>query len=1333
MASEEPKRARPASLPRRRLWPRLLLAFGAIVLALLATLGWLTGSESGTRKLLSLAGSFTGGQMQAQGVRGSLLRSPLHLDSLVLQQANARITLNDIDLDWQPSALLHSALRVHALRIGRVLIDSKPASDEKPPVLPDSIAAPLRLQVERLRIERGALRRDGAQALAFGPLDFALNFDGQRYRLDLAQLSVMPALSSGSASANLSGTLALSTGKPYPLQGSFASRGQASLEGRSLAANGRVSLGGSLERLDTGIDFALNQMQLKGQAQLQPFAAQPLGAAELELDAFDLAQFGAQLPQTALDARLRVTKDGSGTLVLRNRNAGLYDQRKLPLASLDADFRQSGERIEFERIHALLGKADAPAGELAGSGVYAGDTAQLTLQTDRLDLKRLAGNLRATRLAGRVELRQTGDKREFLLAANEPLGTQRLLLDAHGVLDQTGLTLDRAELQAGKGRASVTAKVGFDGDQPFRAEGSVNNFRLRDLGNFPQVPSLELTGAFSARGARAPKLQAELSFEIRDSLLAGQPLHGKGEVLLRDERLRVPQLALTAGANRLQASGELAQADSRLVFDLNASRLDQIGPQFAGALQVKGVATGTLDRPRLQADWSARDAHLPGQLQIDGAQGRLDATFDQKQPLSLASVSAALDARGLRAGANRLGSLSAQLRFAPRPDAPLSLTLQAQNIDAGQLRARRFDASADGSTARHRIEAKLQETGQDWRMLANGGLDRLREAPRWQGKVEQFTAQGRFNAHLLDPAALLLSTQQVSLEGLVLDAESGRIAVEQFARDDKGLRTRGRIVQLKPGLLLPYLDPAPPVKTDLQLSGEWDVRMVDTLEGKLALRRDSGDLTVLGSTPVALGLETLSIEASADAGRAVLRLALAGSRSGRIALEADTRIGDGANRLALAPDAPLSGRLQIDVPSLRWIAPLVSPTLIVDGSLQSQVALAGTAGDPRLTGRIDGRALRLTMADLGIDLRRGTLQSEFRGEQLQLQNLSFESAQGRLALSGPIDLGGGDIAADLKLVAQRFTLLDRVDRRLTLSGESGITYRDKRAAVRGGFTVDSGAIDIGQADAPHLSDDVVIVGREEKKGPSALGLALDVTVDLGDGIALTGRGLDATLVGKVRLASQVGEPPQAFGELRIAKGTFSAYGRELAIERGLLRFTGPLDNPSLDILAMRRNQRNAPGASLTAQTVDAGVSVRGNVLAPRITLVSEPNVPDAEKLSWLVLGHGLASATPSDASSLQSAAASMLSAGAASAVTSRIAGAIGLDTLSVGTSDDSLQQRIVTLGKQVSSRLYVSYQQALQGAGGAVLLRYLLTPRLSVEAEAGSRSAISLFYNILFD
>jgi translocation and assembly module TamB len=303
-------------------------------------------------------------------------------------------------------------------------------------------------------------------------------------------------------------------------------------------------------------------------------------------------------------------------------------------------------------------------------------------------------------------------------------------------------------------------------------------------------------------------------------------------------------------------------------------------------------------------------------------------------------------------------------------------------------------------------------------------------------------------------------------------------------------------------------------------------------------------------------------------------------------------------------------------------------------------------------------------------------------------------------------------------------LLDRSDRRLQISGNSQIGWQEGRAKVAGAFVVDSGAIDISSTEMPKLSDDVVIVGRTQKKaGERGLPANIDVRIAISNGIALTGRGLKASLGGEIRLVSEPGEPLRAHGTLQITKGTFAAYGRELAIEQGVLRFNGPLDNPALDIAAMRRGQ-----------DVEVGVAVRGTVLSPRVTLVSEPPLSEAEKLSWLVLGHGLDATGEGELGALQSAAGALLSQGASAGVQSQLASTFGLDELNVGTDkSSSVQQRIVTVGKQISSRLYVGFQQGLETATSVLRLRYSIGSRLSVEAEAGTRSALSLFYNISFD
>ncbi|MGZ5790466.1 MAG: translocation/assembly module TamB domain-containing protein, partial [Burkholderiaceae bacterium] len=374
------------------------------------------------------------------------------------------------------------------------------------------------------------------------------------------------------------------------------------------------------------------------------------------------------------------------------------------------------------------------------------------------------------------------------------------------------------------------------------------------------------------------------------------------------------------------------------------------------------------------------------------------------------------------------------------------------------------------------------------------------------------------------------------------------------------------------------------------------------------------------------------------------------------------------------------------------------------------------------------------MMEQGIDLRNGTLDGEFQNDGLLVKQLRFQSVDGDVAVSGPINWTDGKTVAHLALTAERFVLFNRIDRRLVISGQSQIDWNDNnmqngmaaggvksRIKVAGAFNVDSGYFDVGRADTPGLSDDVVIVGRTQKQSGRTV-VDTDIKVSLGDGITLQGRGLDAVLAGQIHVTNDSRQALHAQGTLNVSKGTYNAYGHKLAIEKGALLFNGPIGNPALDILAMQRGQE-----------VEVGVAVSGTVLAPRITLVSEPTVPDTEKLSWLVLGHGLDTAGGSDLSALQAAAGALLSGRESGGMQSQLANAFGLDEINVKTDQGNTQQRVVTLGKRLSSKLEISYEQGIESVSSVLHLRYTLSKRLTLEGEAGTRSAISIFVNFLFD
>jgi len=212
------------------------------------------------------------------------------------------------------------------------------------------------------------------------------------------------------------------------------------------------------------------------------------------------------------------------------------------------------------------------------------------------------------------------------------------------------------------------------------------------------------------------------------------------------------------------------------------------------------------------------------------------------------------------------------------------------------------------------------------------------------------------------------------------------------------------------------------------------------------------------------------------------------------------------------------------------------------------------------------------------------------------------------------------------------------------------------------------------------------------------------------------------LDGAVREAARILRPGGRLavdGSLRAVDGTYQAYGQKLGIDRGVLTFVGPIENPRLDIEATRPNL-----------DVRVGVVVAGTALNPRIRLFSEPDMTDIDKLSWLVLGRASAGVGSNDTALLQSAALALLS-GEGPGLTDRLTHAIGLDAISVRQqSEGEVKETIVSLGKQISKRWYVGYERGLNATTGSWQLIYRIAQRLTVRAQAGGDNSLDLIWTL---
>lgn len=209
-----------------------------------------------------------------------------------------------------------------------------------------------------------------------------------------------------------------------------------------------------------------------------------------------------------------------------------------------------------------------------------------------------------------------------------------------------------------------------------------------------------------------------------------------------------------------------------------------------------------------------------------------------------------------------------------------------------------------------------------------------------------------------------------------------------------------------------------------------------------------------------------------------------------------------------------------------------------------------------------------------------------------------------------------------------------------VSGTIDLNAAMPRIDIVGDLKADAGwfSLEILQG-VPSLDDDVKVrrAGDDPGAVSTPLQTSMNLKFDMGPRFYITGMGLDAGLLGSIQILLNDGRLT-GVGALRTRGGGIEAYGQKLRLRRGTLTFQGRLDNPLLDIEALR-----------TGEQVEAGVKVVGTAQRPRIDLVSYPDVSDVEKLSWLLLGRG-PDESGSDAALLLSVGTALL--GAASRSTS---------------------------------------------------------------------------------
>lgn len=1305
-----------ASLVERGGWRYVALLFVVLVIVIAVAGFWLMTSSSGLRWLGAAVSQTSAGKLSIEGLEGELARS-VRARAVRFIGEGLIILVRDVQLDWTPGDLASRQLTVNLLSAREVEIVSLPSSE--PASLPENLELPLSVAVHKLDI--GALRllheQGGTPAFTASALAARMESDGHTHRV----VDMRAGLEFG----NLTAAGSIEGMRPFAVLAEARLAGMAVPELRpdlsvSQTASLSMNATGSLEKLDVAMTGSGAGLKGRVEAQLQPYAPFVVAGLSISAEGFNPRLFSPTAPAAGLtleaDLRGNATGQLEGDLAVRNDIPKALDQGGVPLLQFKAHPVLSMEELRLDGLTMTL----------PGNGTISGrfalqvreETAAAELIISRVNPARLDTRMHEANLSGSATIGGDAEKQRAAIVLKD----KALLMDVIVLRSEDMLTLEKAHLRHGRSALAGKGTLGLSGSRDFAFDGSLRHF---DASAFVKTPRTDLNATLGLVGELASKASGEAAgtvrFKMENSRIADHPVFGHGQIEFAGATRAKGEVELSMGSNRLVARGGIGRKGDRLQLELAAPALAQLGYGLSGSLAVEA----TVD---------SRFANLRGDM------------------LSLPDMTLRASGSDLALpGEHRIGTFSADGKV--QGDV-IDLTASMLNYgNQAETRLENLKLEVAGSRVRHgvRMAARLVN-GQDIALRAEGTLADPTPAYRdaeWTGELSELSGTGRIPFQLGNALPLSISARSISAGGTKLLIAGGSVEIGGFEWSPERWRTSGRFsgIRLRPGSNLDgTIGGNDGTGSEfLRLGGDWNIDAGQQLKGTLNVGRESGDWVVHGEPPFTLGLQILHLSALAADGKLIGELKAKGMRLGEASATLTfplQRSSESVLNWTVAEDAPLAGHVLVDMEDISWAGPALDSTnnIRMGGALDLRADVIGTFHAPRLRGHINGADLAFALLDQGVRFEQGKLAARFDEKSLHLDALDFiaphlpppsdrllrnvelAKGPGRLSGSGVMDLTGE--RGNLEIAATLVPLAQRPDRWIIASGNGQATLENNRLTLRGKLTADAGLLAQPTAGRPHLPDDVVVVGLDasSQQAPGGKGLRIDMeaALDLGERFYIRASGLEGRLAGQLSLRGEPGERLRATGTITARDTSFEAYGQRLTVERGIVSFQGPLDDPGLNVLALRKGL-----------AVVAGVEVTGSVRHPRVRLVSTPHVSDLEKLSWIALGRAPGGKT--DASLLLAAAGSILG-GQSGGVTEKISQALGVDELSIRQAgSDPLMGQIGTIGKRLSKEAYISYEQGLTAAAGITKLTYALTPRITVVARAGMDNAIDVFYSLRFD
>ena len=1256
-----------------RAWIIGLIA-GLIVtaLALPLALSWFVlYTEPGVNLLVRhVPRHFAGVEVQLHGIRGSVAHG-LHIDQLLIRQRRVNLTFDDVNLALELAPALLQTLHARNLDIGNLRIEVMRRTRPYVPAPLHFLPQWLNVRIDALHIAHGTLLLPNGRQLEAAQLrtQGIVHARTARY-FDAVMRSGGVAFSSHQGL--LRGTMTL--GVTADLAVDYHARGavpwQVQIQGdgdlKSLPFSAQIAAPFQGTFTGRGLDLT-TAWHFAGRAAVTHIALNTWGGSARLGTAHGL--LAVQLNEQGFTATGPVVPEALQAGVFDAQLRGAYAHRIITLNKFTATHRASGMRLVAAGTVGI--EPGGPRLDLSGGWTHLGWPLVRTavLRSD-------AGQF-AISGTWPYSFRGHGD----LAVATVPA----LAVTFDAALYPQHIRFKRATVT---GRSVPLGQANFSADAqwlPHPAWSAGGIATAINPAAFASIAAGALTFGFQAAGAG---FHATDPFSVQVQSLTG-----------------VMHNLAARGSGRLSRAGAVWQ-------------LEGIHAQLAGTnLDLDGTLS---DRADLKFDIRSPDLSLV----LPGLTGHISGNGEIHGAWRDPAVQATVNAGALRFQRVALEDIAARLDFDPQRQGPSHVDVHAHGLTLGTRTIDDLRVKLDGEERSHELDLDFAARDFSLKAHGNGSFDN----GEWRASLRQMTIVGSdsLNLALEAPAGMILSSAQIHVDNLCLAGSPAHLCAGGDWTPAKW-SLQAAATQLPMQTLTAgqsgNVDYRGIIGMSLKLFGSG----AGPVEGTLAARLAGAQLRhrLAGGKIEIITLGDGDVQATATPENVTAQLSLDAGAQGSIKGQLNARRAAGAWR-----ELPLSGSIALQTAQLDFVPLYVPQVDRAAGRLVANLDIAGTIRAPLLSGSLSLADGELDLYQINMAMRQAAFKAALQSNRLDFDG-GAQFGGGHAMVRGGLEWRAGAPHGELTLSGTQLRVADVPEAQIDASPNLTFHVEGTRVGVTGEVRIPRARI--APADLTHAvlaSSDEVIVSSANAAAIDHYEVTSDVTMTLGDDVSVEGMGLKARLNGRItEHAASNDQVTHASGELNVATGDYTAYGRKLQIEHGRLIFTGgPIGDPGVDVRAVKRFDDPTAGASL------AGINVRGTLRQPQLSFFSEPPLPQQQIVALLLAGGGLVGgqtagvAGTAGTNATRGATNNELLGQGAAILGQQLGSHVGITD--VGVESNIYNETSLVLGRYLSPRLYVSYGLGLTQTLNTVKLRYTLGDHWMIRTEAGQVGGADLVYTL---